>query len=170
MGKLADQLAAAQKGGTKGASKPLESKPTAEAPAPAKKKRPNAVTPNKEAICKEIIIGIAAGESLREMCRKQGIAPSNFILWTNEDPVLAEQYTRARDTRADLFFEDIDDIGDKALKAKTAVEVNGLRLKADILKWKLARMAPKKYGDKVQVGGAEDLAPVQVVVKRYSDA
>jgi hypothetical protein len=39
MGKLAEKLAAAQKSSKTGASKPLESKPKAEAPAPAKKKR-----------------------------------------------------------------------------------------------------------------------------------
>ena len=133
------------------------------------KKNGRPETPNKQAVALEIIKGIAAGDSLRRMAEVSGIAPGTFLLWVEGDKELSERYARARDMRADLAFEALEEIGDLAETADTAVKVNGLRLKADILKWKLARMSPKKYGDKVQVGGAEDLSPVQVVVKRYSD-
>ena len=48
------------------------------------------------------------------------------------------------------MFEELDDVSEEAVKAETAVEVAGLRLKADNIKWKLARMNAKKYGDKLQ--------------------
>ena len=44
----------------------------------------------------------------------------------------------------------LDDVSEQAVKAETAVEVAGLRLKADNIKWKLARMNAKKYGDRLQ--------------------
>ena len=60
-----------------------------------------------------------------------------------------EQYARAFQLRADAKFEELDDVSDEAVNADSAVQVQGLRLKADNIKWQLARMNAKKYGDKV---------------------
>jgi hypothetical protein len=35
------------------------------------------------------------------------------------------------------------------------------RLRVDARKWLASKMAPKKYGDKLAVGGADDLPPIQ---------
>ena len=40
---------------------------------------------------------------------------------------------------------------DDAVKSDSAVTVAALRLKADTIKWKLARMSPKKYSDRQQI-------------------
>ena len=37
-------------------------------------------------------------------------------------------------------------------------------------KWLASKMAPKKYGDKMAIGGADDLGPVQTVTKEMTDA
>lgn len=114
----------------------------------------------------KILEMLACGESLRHICSLKGMpAISTAMKWAADDAAFAEQYARAREAQADLIFEQLDDVSDEATKAKTAVQVNGLRLKADNIKWKLARMAPKKYGDKVQVGGAEDLPPIDMSLK-----
>lgn len=68
----------------------------------------------------------------------------------------------------DAQAQELEDIGDQAARAQTAVEVNGLRLKADNRKWLLSKLAPKKYGDKLQLGGADDLPPIGVA-KMLSD-
>lgn len=110
----------------------------------------------------EIIERLASGESLRSICRTPGFpAPSTVIKWTTEDADFGEQYARACEARADVYFDKLDDIGNDAEMADNAVKVAGLRLKADNIKWQLARMAPKKYGDKLSVGGADDLPPIQ---------
>jgi len=110
----------------------------------------------------EILRRITEGESLRSICRTEGFpAPSTVIKWTNEDKDFGEQYVRACEARADVYFDSLDDVSDEAVRAETAVEVAGLRLKADNIKWQLARMVPKKYGDKLAVGGASDLPPIQ---------
>lgn len=46
--------------------------------------------------------------------------------------------------------------------AESAVKVAGLRLKVDTLKWKLGKMNPKKYGDKIAVGGADDMPAIKI--------
>ena len=55
--------------------------------------------------------------------------------------------------RADRKFEELDDVSEKAALAKKAVTVQGLRLKADNIKWMIARMNSKKYGDRTVVAG-----------------
>lgn len=106
----------------------------------------------------EIIRRMCEGESLRSVCRSVGMpAPSTVILWVNTDSAFAEQYARAREERADVYFDRLDDVSDDAVTAETAVQVAGLRLKADNIKWQLAKMAPKKYGDKLELGGGLEL-------------
>lgn len=109
-------------------------------------------------IQQEIIRRMCGGESLRAICRSEGYpAPSTVILWTNTNSEFAEQYARAREERADVYFDRLDGVSDEAVTAETAVQVAGLRLKADNIKWQLARMAPKKYGDKLELGGGLEL-------------
>lgn len=106
----------------------------------------------------DIIRRMCEGESLRSVCRSVGMpAPSTVILWVNTDSAFAEQYARAREERADVYFDRLDDVSDDAVTAETAVQVAGLRLKADNIKWQLAKMAPKKYGDKLELGGGLEL-------------
>lgn len=106
----------------------------------------------------EIIRRMCEGESLRSICRTPNYpAHSTVILWTNTDAEFADQYARAREERADVYFDRLDDVSDDAIKAETAVEVAGLRLKADNIKWQLAKMAPKRYGDKLELGGGLEL-------------
>ena len=64
--------------------------------------------------------------------------------------------------------QELEDIGDQAARAQTAVEVNGLRLKADNRKWLLSKLAPKKYGDKLELSGDKE-SPLTVQIVRYAD-
>jgi hypothetical protein len=105
------------------------------------------VKAGREAI-PEILEAMTNGASVRSECEKRGIAIGSFFRWVGEDEELSEQYTRAREARADLAFEEMDDLSDQAMRAESQVQVAALRLVADNLKWKLARMAPKKYGDR----------------------
>lgn len=110
-----------------------------------------------EAICE----WVANGESLRSWCIQNKFNNKTVIDWIDADEHRAKHYARAREDRADAVFEALDDLAEKAATSQSAVEVAGLRLKADTIKWKLARMSPKKYGDKIQVGGADDLPPIR---------
>jgi hypothetical protein len=60
--------------------------------------------------------------------------------WAAEDESFREQYTRATILRADAKFEELDEVSEEALVAETAVQVQGLRLKSDNIKWQVARM------------------------------
>lgn len=105
----------------------------------------------------EILRRIAEGESLRAVCRSPGMpAPSTVVSWC-ADPEFDEQYTRATNMRADVYFDRLDDVSDEAVEADSGIKVQGLRLKADNIKWQLARMAPKKYGDKLDLNHSGEM-------------
>ena len=97
-----------------------------------------------------VLQGMEEGNSLRKACEAAEVAIGSFLRWVDEDATLAEQYTRARARLLDVQAEELEDIGDQAAMAETAVEVAGLRLKSDNRKWLLSKLAPKKYGDKMQ--------------------
>lgn len=95
-------------------------------------------------------------------------------------PEFSEQYARAREAQADKLAEEALQIaddgrsdtyvdGDGNVKTDTEV-IQRSKLRVDTRKWLASKMAPKKYGDKVAIGGADDLGPVQTVTKEMTDA
>lgn len=103
------------------------------------------------------------GGSLLGFCKQHGFAYMTVADWIAKDPERAGNYARAREARADARFEVIAEYSDQAKKETDPVRIQGLRLASENEKWMLARMSPR-YGDKVQIGGAADLPPVQSTV------
>lgn len=104
----------------------------------------------------QVLMAMEEGQSLREACGHIGVAPSSFIRWVEGDDELAEHYARARERLLDVKAEELEEIGERAAQAKTAVEVAGLRLLSDNRKWLLSKLAPKKYGDKTTIAGDQE--------------
>lgn len=106
--------------------------------------RPSDYTP---AIADEICTRLANGESLRAICRSDDAFPDESTVrqWVIDDREgFYPQYTRAReiglDCRADALIEDAKQAKDAALG----------RLAFDADRWYLSKLAPKRYGDKLQ--------------------
>lgn len=108
-----------------------------------------------------ILMGMHEGLSLRKSCQTVGVAVSSFMRWVDEAPHLAEHYARAREALLDFQAQELEDIGERAAAAKSAVEVSGLRLQSDNRKWLLAKLAPKKYGDRTIHQGDDEAPPIQ---------
>lgn len=91
---------------------------------------------------------LADGESLRKVCELPGMpGKATVFRWLAQHEEFRDQYAKATETRADAIFEEIFDIADSVAEEATAV--GQARLRIDTRKWALARMKPKKYGDKV---------------------
>jgi len=105
----------------------------------------------RESAMDELSEVIVSGNSIADFSRSMGVAYNTVLNWINDDAGRVANYARAREARADLIFDALDDVSEQAVTAETAIEVAGLRLKADNIKWKLAKMAPKKYGERQQV-------------------
>jgi len=109
-----------------------------------------------------LILGrIAEGESVRAICRDENMpAASTVFLWLQRHSAFSEQYARATAARADAFAEEIIEISDDGRndtyeddEGREHVNTDVIqrsRLRVDTRKWLMARMAPKKYGDKVE--------------------
>ncbi|MGC0869636.1 UNVERIFIED_ORG: hypothetical protein C7430_110199 [Pantoea agglomerans] len=91
---------------------------------------------------------LADGESLRKVCERAGMPNKATVFrWLAQHDEFRDQYAKATETRADAIFEEMFDIADGV--AEEAAAVGKARLRIDTRKWALARMNPKKYGDKV---------------------
>jgi hypothetical protein len=142
--------------------------------------RPSSFTQD---IADTICTRLAEGESLRTICKSDDMPDKATVMRWLADPEKKEfcdQYARAREAQADFYAESVIEIADEECtfvkKSKhggededgdvevafdpTAVARN--RLRVDARRWYAGKVAPKKYGDKLAVGGADDLPPVTV--------
>ena len=115
----------------------------------------------------EICRRIGEGESLRSACTAEGAKPSTFVGWCNDRPDVAEQYTRARNTGRALRFEQLREIASQEPERDSNGKIDPgwvqwKKLHIDTEKWSLSKEEPKKYGDKLAIGGAEDLPAMKV--------
>lgn len=114
---------------------------------------------NKETadrICKEIS---ERSVSLRTICKDKSLpCTSTIYKWLTNNKSFAEQYARARDMQADLLAEEILEIADNSQGDTLSGEggeyanhewINRSKLRVDARKWLASKLAPKKYGDKI---------------------
>ena len=132
-----------------------------------KKGRPSLYTDKLAAkICRRL----AEGESLRAICADRampGISTVMGWLFDGSHDGFSEQYARAREAQAEIRADEIVDIADDASGDFTANKDGKLvansehiqrsRLRVDARKWIAAKLLPKRYGDKLDLGGTVGL-------------
>ena len=129
----------------------------------------------------EICERLAAGESLNEICKSDDRFPNETQVrrWAIADlDGFALKYAHARELQADHYFdlirirardcrlgvkteESVDDKGLTTTKTIQADMIERSRLEIDALKWIAARIAPRKYGDRLALTDG-DGKPLQV--------
>lgn len=115
----------------------------------------------------EICERIANGRSLRSVCLDKDMpAMSTVMDWLNNNNDFSEQYRRACEDRETTHFEEMLTIADEVLP-ETA-EVARAKLRIDTRKWVLARMNPKKYGDKQKDDGDNAVSLMAELMKELS--
>lgn len=121
-----------------------------------------------QVIADEICARLAQGESLRMICRDDNMpAESTVRTWALDDVnSFFAQYTRARQLQAEYYADDIIDLCDTPPEKTPGGTVDSgdvahKRLMVDTRKWMVSKMLPKVYGDKLQVGGDPDGAPIK---------
>jgi hypothetical protein len=113
---------------------------------------------------------ISFGESVRKICDDPDMpAASSIFKWLIEHKEFSEQYARAREAQMDAMVEEIIHIADDTSNDTIETEkgsyannewINRSRVRIDTRKWLMSKLAPKKYGDKLDIehSGAIDLA------------
>ncbi|QIU92140.1 helix-turn-helix domain-containing protein [Yokenella regensburgei] len=92
---------------------------------------------------------ISQGQSVRQICKGSDMpAQSTVYKWLNDFESFSEQYARARESQAEMYAEEIISIADSSTEEAGAVAK--ARLQVDARKWYASKVAPKKYGDRIQ--------------------
>jgi hypothetical protein len=123
--------------------------------------RPSDYSPElAETICNLLI----EGNSLRAIEDMDGMPSKTAILrWVAKHPEFRDQYARALEARTDAHADEIlaiaDDghndwmqkqFGDDVKWVENGEAIRRSQLRIDARKWLMSKLAPKKYGEKVQ--------------------
>lgn len=96
-----------------------------------------------EKLAAEVLARIEDGRGLRDVCAEPDMPGHQTVTrWLNERPDFALAYRHARQAQADRLF----DLAWRIALEATTDEVATARLKIQTLKWRVGRLAPRKYG------------------------
>lgn len=101
-------------------------------------------------------------KGLKHLCNANPHWPSRKVIyeWLIRHKEFRDIYAQAKDCQADFLFEECFDIADDSSNDTKIVGederevcnsewINRSRLRVDLRKWAVARLAPQKYGDKI---------------------
>jgi DNA-binding helix-hairpin-helix protein with protein kinase domain len=114
------------------------------------------VTVDRAEKSQEVVRLMATGLSLRKSCIQAEIPAPMFLRAVDASPELAEQYTRARQALLDKMADEILELADAPVPvldngATDNALVRQRQLQVDTRKWFLSKLAPKVYGDRLDV-------------------
>jgi len=133
----------------------------------------------------DICAKLADGQSLRAICSADEMPDKSTVFrWLASNETFRDQYARAREAQADALVDEILEISDDGTNDWMVREnsdgqnigwtLNGehvqrSRLRVDSRKWFASKVAPKKYGEKIQAehsgpnGGPVAFAMIEMV-------
>jgi hypothetical protein len=128
-------------------------------------------------ICQQM----SEGRSLRKICQDEAMPAQATIFRWLADPErrsFREQYARAREAMADAVVDEAMEIADNS-QQDTLIGEDGAekanhewiarsRLRVDMRKWYAGKVAPKKYGERLELAGDAE-SPLTVQILRYGD-
>ena len=105
-----------------------------------------------------VLAGMRGGLSALKSCEAAGVHQSTFNTWLNDDDALAVDYARAREDLIERMAQEVlelsdSDVGLQPDGKKDWAAVQKHKLQVDTRKWLLSKLAPKKYGDKLELSG-----------------
>lgn len=133
-------------------------------------------------ICEQL----ALGYSMRTVCKAEEMpCPATVFSWLRKYPEFLEQYTRAKEEATDALADEITDIADDGSNDWMEINKGGYKmtvldrehvdrskLRIETRKWIMAKMKPKKYGDKVDVttNGKDLPSPILFHAVQHNDS
>jgi hypothetical protein len=116
-------------------------------------------------LAEDICARIAGGTSLIQICKAEEMPHKVTVLrWLDKKPDFAAKYARARELMADHYFDLMQDIADSA----TTETVQVAKVRLDTMRWRVSKLLPKKYGDKVDIEHNGNVG-VTVTIARFAD-
>lgn len=113
----------------------------------------------------KIITGLMEGNSLVKVCEEEGMPNRRTVMrWMEADEDFASRCARAREMQADLMDDKIIDLIDRV----DIVNYQAEKVKLAALQWRAAKLAPKRYGDKLGITDGEGGA-LKVMIQRFGE-
>lgn len=119
-----------------------------------------------EKICERM----SKGEPLAQICRDDGMPAVRTINdWRAQDAEVSAMFGRARDEGYDAIAQQCLDIADQSEMDTIATEhgdrpntewISRSKLRVETRLKLLAKWDPRRYGEKIAIGGADDLPPL----------
>lgn len=107
-----------------------------------------------DAVCERLI----AGDSQSQIADEVGVSIALLSTWLSSDPERSARAREARTAAARQFDEkaeaELRDASDPFTLARAKELAHHFR-------WRASKVAPRDYGDKLAIGGAEDLPPLK---------
>jgi len=99
-----------------------------------------------DTICERLI----GGDSLRRICAEKDMPCEKTVFsWLGQHAAFLQQYAHAREVQGEIY-------ADRAVEeALSANDAQLGRLRMDALKWAAGKLAPKKFGEAVQLRHAD---------------
>ena len=129
-----------------------------------RKSKPEKASPKKkagrpsiytEALTARICAEIACGGNLHQICQRDDMPDRDTIYsWLRNNKAFSDNYTRAREDRADWRSDRIDEYVRKMVDGE--IDANVARVAIDAEKWQAGKEKPKRYGDKLELSGDKD--------------
>jgi hypothetical protein len=121
---------------------------------------------DKAAICQAVLQGMRDGLSAFKACQAAGVPQSTFNRWVDADAKLAEDYAHAREDLIERIANEVMELADSDVPVigegkKDWQAIQKHKLQVDTRKWLLSKLAPKKYGDRLELAGDKE-NPLQV--------
>jgi hypothetical protein len=115
-------------------------------------------------IADTICTRMSEGESLRAICRDPGMPSEGTVRgWAVRDvDDFGERYRAARQLLLEYWADQILDIADDEES-----DPRSRQIRTGVRQWLMSKLAPRRYGDKVQIGGDPD-SPLQVMHRQVS--
>lgn len=141
---------------------------------------------DQAAVGELILQRIAAGESLRTICKDEGMPDRGTVIrWVVADEDgFAAKYARAREIQAETLVDEMQEIADDGTNdwmerigrngEAAGWVLNGeavarSKVRLEQRRWYAEKLLPKKYGQKLELAGNKE-SPLTVVVRKLTDA
>ena len=141
-------------------------------------------TDYSEKIASEICTRLTQGEPLVQMCRDEHLPHvSTIYRWLARHPDFCDTYARAREEQADTLADHIvpsadehpevnpiidNETGDLIRIELSSSYIAWQKNRIEARKWTAMKLKPKKYGDKLELGGDPN-NPLKIEVKTEAE-
>lgn len=138
----------------------------------------NLTVEERRQIALAICARVANGEYLGKICKEPGMPHTQtFWNWRNEDAVVFAAYAHAQEARAERLADQVVEVADEKPnhfiddKGRERIDPGSVahqKLRMDARKWVAAKLLPKRYGERIELGGklTHEVVPPDVVLDK----